>query len=180
MSYEIRPVRADEWRQVRDLRLHALQDELAPFAFLTTHEVEAAYPDAFWIDRARSSSLDAGPEATARQFVAVSDDGRWVGSVAALVERSGGRDVLGLEIGHDGTHLVGVYLEPGHRGAGLLDRLADAAFAWAREHGLHQARLCVHQDNTRAQAAYRRLGFTPSGRTFTASIGHELEMTRTL
>ena len=41
-----------------------------------------------------------------------------------------------------------------------------------------QLALGVHRDNARAQGAYRRAGFAPSGVTFTGSIGPEIEMVR--
>ncbi|RPF19636.1 GNAT family N-acetyltransferase [Myceligenerans xiligouense] len=180
MPHEIRPVRATEWREIHDLRMRALQDDLAPVAFLSTYETEAAYPDEFWIERARTSSLDAGSEAGARQFVAVSDDGRWLGTAVTLIERAGTLDFEERRIEHDGAHVVGVYVQPEHRGKGLIDDLFDAALGWARERALDRARLYVHQDNPRAQGAYRRLGFTASGATFTGAMGPELEMTRAL
>ncbi|GAB3175253.1 GNAT family N-acetyltransferase [Myceligenerans halotolerans] len=180
MPYEISPVRAAQWREIRDLRMIALQDELAPYAFLATYETESAYPDEFWVHRARTSSLDAGPDADARQFVAVSDDGQWVGTAVTLIERAGKQDFADLPIEYDGAHVVGVYVRPEHRGGGLVDQLFDAALGWARERDLDRARLYVHQDNPRAQGAYRRLGFTATGRTFTGAMGPELEMARTL
>ncbi|MBL0887754.1 GNAT family N-acetyltransferase [Myceligenerans indicum] len=180
MSYEIRPVRSTEWREIRDLRLLALQDELAPFAFLATYETESAHPDEFWIERARTSSLDAGPEAGARQFVAVSDDGTWVGTAVTLVERQGSTDFEDAVVEQDGAHVVGVFVHAAHRGGGLIDRLFDAALGWARERALDRARLYVHRDNPRAQAVYRRLGFAATGNSFTGAMGPELEMARTL
>ena len=36
MTYTIRAVRAHEWREIRALRLAALQDEVAAIAFLDT------------------------------------------------------------------------------------------------------------------------------------------------
>ncbi|MBE1875897.1 GNAT family N-acetyltransferase [Myceligenerans pegani] len=180
MPYEIRPVRATQWREIRDLRMDALRDEAAPLAFLSTYEEESAYPDEFWIRRARTSSLDAGPAADARQFVAMSDDGRWVGTAVTLIERAGQRDFEERRIERDGAHVVGVYVRPEHRGHGLIDDLFDAALGWARERALHRARLYVHRDNARAQGAYRRLGFTATGATFTGAMGPELEMARIL
>ncbi|MYV59587.1 GNAT family N-acetyltransferase, partial [Streptomyces sp. SID4931] len=48
MDYVMRVVRADEWPQVRQLRLEALRDPAAPVAFLESYEDAAAQPDAFW------------------------------------------------------------------------------------------------------------------------------------
>lgn len=189
MSYEIRPVRAREWREIRDLRMYALQDEIAPLAFLSTYEQESRYTDDFWRDRARTSSVDFGAAATARQFVAVdggsgddagSDGAAWAGTAVGLIERTGTRDYASRTITHDGIHVVGVYLRPAHRGTGLIGLLMDAVLGWASERDLTRARLYVHADNHRAQAAYRKLGFVATGETFTGAMGPELEMSRTL
>ncbi len=62
----------------------------------------------------------------------------------------------------------------------MLDALVDAAGEWARARGADEIGLEVHVDNHRAQAAYRRLGFTPTGVTVTGPNGQELAMTRPL
>lgn len=51
MNYVIRPVRAEEWALAKELRLAALQDPVAPVAFLETYEQAVAQPDEFWQDR---------------------------------------------------------------------------------------------------------------------------------
>jgi ribosomal protein S18 acetylase RimI-like enzyme len=61
-----------------------------------------------------------------------------------------------------------------------VDDLFDAATAWCRERGFPEVVLDVHRDNARAQGAYRRAGFAPSGVAFTSAIGPEIEMVRTL
>ena len=45
MPVTVRRVRADEWPQVRALRLDALRDPDAHLAFLETYETGAAVPD---------------------------------------------------------------------------------------------------------------------------------------
>ncbi|MEL7977889.1 GNAT family N-acetyltransferase [Isoptericola sp. F-RaC21] len=172
----VRRAREDEWRETRDLRLAALQDPAAPVAFLETHEQAAARPDAFWQERARGNATSD----TVAAFVAVDDDGRWVGTTTGLVEEPGATDVLGGPVEQRQVHLVGVFLRPEHRGAGVLGALFDAVQGWARGLGVERARLCVHVDNPRAQAAYRKLGFTPSGGRFLLEQGEELELVRAL
>ncbi len=179
-QYTVRPTRADEWREIRGLRLQALSDEVAPMAFLETHEAAVARPDEFWQDRARSSSVDAGGAAWARQFVAVADDGRWVGMVVALVERTGDENLAGAVVDRPVGHLVAVYLAPGHRGRGVLTDLFAAATGWLRERGLDRARLFVHTENVRAQRAYEKAGFRATGVRITTVAGTELEMAATL
>ncbi|WP_415949933.1 GNAT family N-acetyltransferase [Streptomyces sp. KLOTTS4A1] len=160
MEYEIRPVRAEEWRQVRDLRLLALQDPAAPIAYLETYGNALERPDSFWQER----SAGASHGTDGRQFVAVAGDGSWVGATMAIVERAGTTDYFGAEMPVTGTHFVGVYVHPGHRGAGLVERLFAAAAEWSWSvEGVERARLFVHQDNHRAQAAYKKCGFVRSG-----------------
>ncbi|MGZ4669083.1 MAG: hypothetical protein ACXVX3_11220, partial [Blastococcus sp.] len=74
-QYDIRPVHAHEWREVKALRLLALSDEVAPMAFLDSYAEASTRPDEFWQDRARGSSVEAGPAAGARQSVAITEDG---------------------------------------------------------------------------------------------------------
>ncbi|MER7170946.1 GNAT family N-acetyltransferase [Streptomyces mesophilus] len=160
MSYEIRPVRAEEWQQVKELRLLALQDPAAPIAYLETYEAALGRPDSFWQERAAGNSHGTD----GRQFVAVAADGSWVGATVAIVERAGTEDFFGTEMPVTGTHFVGVYVHHDHRGSGLVQRLFEAAAEWSWSvEGVERARLFVHQDNHRAQAAYKKIGFERSG-----------------
>jgi ribosomal protein S18 acetylase RimI-like enzyme len=50
---------------------------------------------------------------------------------------------------------------------------------WAREQGMAELRLEVHEDNPRAAAAYRKIGFVETGRRRPYPLdpsGEELEM----
>ena len=61
---------------------------------------------------------------------------------------------------------MSVYVAPGQRGTGLAGRMLDGVIDWARgEAGLDRLHLYVHEDNARAQAFYRRYGFTETGAT---------------
>ncbi len=173
---EIRRVTADDWQRVRDLRLAALRDPDTAVAFLDTYEHAASQPDEFWRRRA-AGAVGSAAGGDAAQLVAVVD-GEWVGTVTVLVQDAGDTDHLGLPVPERRATLVGVYLRPTHRGSGITARLIDAAAAYAAEQGLTELTLDVHQDNARAQAAYRRSGFVPTGREFTGPIGPELEMAR--
>lgn len=164
MNHEIRSVRADEWRAVKELRLVALRDPVAHLAFLETYEDAAARPDSFWRERTAGAAEGVGER---RQFVAIGPDGVWDGSVAVLTEKAGEVDVFGNVIERDQGHLVGVFVRPEHRGRGVTDALFDAALAWAWSVGLERVRLFVHEKNGRAEAFYRRAGFVPTGGTAT-------------
>ncbi|GEK21802.1 GNAT family N-acetyltransferase [Cellulomonas xylanilytica] len=171
----VRRVRADEWEAARALRLDALQDEAAGIAFLETYERAAAAPDEFYRDRTAGSA--AGDDAV--QLVA--DDGSaLVGSVTVIAQRVGSVDYHGRPIERSRATVVGVYVRREQRGTGLIDRLLDAAADWARDLGFGELDLGVHRDNARAQGAYRRAGFVPSGVEFSSTIGPEIEMVRRL
>ncbi|MEU8775196.1 GNAT family N-acetyltransferase [Streptomyces sp. NPDC048606] len=162
-DYVVRAVRAEEWQQVKELRLDALRDPAAPVAFLDTFERASAQPDAHWQERTAGGAEGRG----ARQFIAEGPDGRWVGSVTVLVEEAGTVDFFGDPVERGQGHVVGVFVRPEHRGTGLTEALfvAGVEWAWALEGpSLERVRLFVHEDNARAAAFYRRFGFAASGR----------------
>jgi GNAT superfamily N-acetyltransferase len=150
MRYEIRPVAPAEWQRSRELRLTALQDPVASVAFARTYAEESAMTDDQW--RQRASGVGA------QQFVAVSgEDREWVGMVVAVIE------------GPDYVSLNSVYLRPPVRGSGVAEKLFAAAIAWTWDRA-DQVYLWVHEKNPRAQSFYRRLGFTPTGRTMASPL----------
>ncbi|MFB7467539.1 GNAT family N-acetyltransferase [Streptomyces sp. NPDC056224] len=161
-QYQIRPVRAEEWQQVKELRIASLRDPVAPIAFLDTAELAEARPDGFWQER----TAGAASGRAVRQFVAVGPDGVWDGTVAVLVEELGTTDFLDREIETTQGHIVGVFVREGRRGTGLAEELFRAALEWAwslEDPALERVRLYVHERNERAQAFYRRVGFADSG-----------------
>ncbi|WP_203617177.1 GNAT family N-acetyltransferase [Streptomyces bauhiniae] len=155
-GYVVRAVRAEEWGDVKRLRLDALRDPVAHLAFLETYEDAAARPDSFWQERAAQGS-------GVRQFIAEAPGGEWAGSVTVLLEKAGSEDWAGYAVERRQGHVVGVFVRPEHRGNGLIQQLLDAGVAWAWEQGAERARLFVHADNPRAQGAYLRAGFKPTG-----------------
>ncbi len=169
----VRRVRLEEWREVRELRIEAVSDPAAPMAFLNTREEEIARPDGFWRERTAGSALGQ----SAAQFVAVAGD-TWAGSVTVILREVGSTDHLGRTVTVARADIVGVYVAPSRRGTGILALLLDAAATWSAQHGNEELILDVHADNARAQAAYRKNGFVPTGVSFTSSIGPELEMIR--
>jgi RimJ/RimL family protein N-acetyltransferase len=174
----VRAVQAEDWKQAREFRLAALQDPIAPLAFLETHEQAATKPDEFWQGRTN----DAAEGRAVRQFIGEAQDGRWLGSVTVLVERAGTEDFFGNPIDMAQTQIVGVFVAPEARGTGLAQALFEAALAWswALPEPAERVRLHVHEDNTRAQAMYEKFGFTRTGVTVEAEEGteHEYEVRR--
>jgi ribosomal protein S18 acetylase RimI-like enzyme len=157
---------ADDPRRLRDLRLEMLAD--TPLAYLERVDDARRHPPAYWNDRLRR--YVTGPDRVL--YVALTADGRWLAQAGGYVDRTGL------------AHLVSVYVGPAHRGSGLLERLATTVFDWARERGSTEIRLEVAKENARAVAAYRRLGFVPTGRTqphpLYPDVSVEIEMTRPL
>ncbi|MFE9783216.1 GNAT family N-acetyltransferase [Streptomyces sp. NPDC005775] len=166
MDYVIRPVRAGEWQLVRELRLAALRDPVAPVAFLETYEQGLERSDDFWRERAAGAS-ETGAGGV-RQFVAEAPDGSWAGTVTVLIERPEDEVRFGEAAAVHQAHVVGVFVRPEARGRGLAEELFRAGTEWAWSLGeplIERVRLYVHEDNPRAAALYRRIGFVPTGET---------------
>ncbi|MEU8080378.1 GNAT family N-acetyltransferase [Catellatospora citrea] len=151
MTHVVRRIEPKEWRQLRALRLEALQD--APSAFGTTYADAAALADEAWQQQAERGANSP----TSATFVATTPDGRWVGMAGSAP----------VEVVPGTFCIQGVYVTPAHRGGpgGLAARLVEVAIVWARDNtDASWLTLGVHEDNQRAQAFYRRLGFTETGK----------------
>lgn len=162
-QHVIRAVRADEWAEVKGLRIAALRDPVAAKAFLETLEEAQGKSDEFWQQRAEG----AWSGRSVRQFIAEGPDGQWDGTVTVLVEEAGSQDIFEGVIEAEQGHVVGVFVRPAQRGTGLTEALFEAALEWAwslEEPALERVRLFVHEENPRAAAFYRRFGFRPSGK----------------
>ncbi|MFE7117144.1 GNAT family N-acetyltransferase [Streptomyces sp. NPDC057654] len=167
MEYTIRPIRPDEWAESKALRLAALADPAASVAFVTTLAEAHARPDGYWQERTRETATGE----TSLAFVAESPAGEWAGTVTAQVERPDGPDaehIFGGAPTAPQTQLLGVYVRPEHRGGGLAQELVRAGVEWSwslADPRVERVRLHVHQQNHRALAFYRKLGFEPTGNT---------------
>lgn len=167
----VRRVLPGEWELVRSLRLEATADPAAPIAFLEAHDDVAARTEEFWRER---TALAAQSE-TVAQFVALIDDAA-VGSLSVIVRATGQTDHLGRFVDDRRADVVGVWVQPSSRGTGAVDALLAAAAEWVASLGLRRVQLDVHRDNLRAQGAYRRAGFVPTGETLSGPIGPEIVM----
>ena len=171
----VRRVRPEEWDLVRTLRLEATADPDAAIAFLEDHDEVATRPDSYWRERTQT----AAESDTVAQLVAEIDDAA-VGSLSVLIRATGQKDHLGRYVDDRRAFVVGVWVRPDRRGTGAVDLLLAAAAEWAAAQGLDRLTLDVHRDNHRAQGAYRRAGFAPTGETLTGPIGPEIVMARPL
>ncbi|MFI0220684.1 GNAT family N-acetyltransferase [Streptomyces lydicus] len=158
--YVVRPIRADEWPEAKALRLLALNDPVAPIAFLQTHAEVAAEPDSYWQVRAQQAATGI----RRCQFVAEDRNGGLSGTVTVLIEDVDSDTPCDVAGPLCQAHIVGVFLRPEARGSGVIDALLEAAAAWAwSSPDVARVRLYVHEDNTRAERVYWRHGFVPSG-----------------
>jgi ribosomal protein S18 acetylase RimI-like enzyme len=144
----IRPVRAGEWRMVRDIRLRSLED--SPDAFGSALADETSLPDRAWIER--TARYARGGESTA--FIAEMPAG-WIGFVMGRVEAE------------DKTRagLFGLWVDPAARSGGVGLALTEAVVAWAREQGARTLDLWVVASNAAAIRIYSRAGFGETGNT---------------
>lgn len=127
-----------DWELLRDLRLQALAD--APEAFASNLEREQAFGEQDW--RRRLSPGSANVVA-------------WVGDVPV--------GIAGCFL-HDGVHeLVSMWVHPSARGGGAAALLIDAIRSWVADRGGDRLVLWVVEGNDRAERAYRRVGFEPTG-----------------
>ena len=143
----VRRVRQEDWRDLRALRLEALED--TPLGFLETLADARAKPDADWQARAARGAQDG--DAFRESFQVMAWDGAQPVANCLCFLRDGA------------AWLGAVYVTPAYRGLGLLDTLSERCAEWARERGMSVLRLEVHEDNAPAQAAYERLGFRDTG-----------------
>lgn len=183
VDYTVRTVSADEWTELRALRLRALHDPAARVAFCDDYDLALLQTDDYWKGRAIPRA-DGG---TATNLVAVAEDGTWVGMLAVLEEtgtRRPGSGSASAGGSRDRVHVVSVYVLPEHRGTGAAERLVRGAIAWSWANTpAKRVRLWVHEENSRALAFYLRLGFTRTGETMPfppvpEETEHELEVRR--
>jgi GNAT superfamily N-acetyltransferase len=137
----IRSPRPDEWELWKELRLRALRD--APLAFLETIERAEVREDAVWKSRVAASAVR-------ESVVAIADDGAWVGQMVVLLDPVP-------------PNVVGVFVDPRHRGDGTAQRLLETLIERVRATGAPVLRLQVSEGNDRARRFYERMGFVATG-----------------
>ncbi len=142
----IRPVRADEWRRWREVRLRMLRDD-ADF-FSTRYDDMVREPESTWRDWVAGAA--AGAEKTL--FVAEEEDGRWLGVVGAFAR-----------VDPQEVQLISMWVDPAARGRGIAQRLIRAVAGWTLGRGSSRVVLFVQEANAPAQALYERAGFRLTG-----------------
>ncbi|MGB9377173.1 MAG: GNAT family N-acetyltransferase [Mycobacteriales bacterium] len=130
--------------ELRALRLQALVD--TPIAFDESAEDAARRPESHWHETAASWS-----EGCTSALFAADQAGRWVGVAGGFHHDTGS------------TRIFAVFIDPPARGQRLLEALIGAVSAWSVNCGRHTLTLEVATENSRAVAAYHRLGFIETG-----------------
>jgi ribosomal protein S18 acetylase RimI-like enzyme len=162
----IRRIRADEWRELKEIRLRALAD--APEAFGTTLAEALAQTDDYWQQRAISSAL-----ADSSYLVVATEGERWLRLAGGIFDDA----KFGL------AQLISVWVDPNVRRAGLATKLVETVADWARARGATTMHLWVTETNDPARKLYRRLGFDETGESEPVRPGSSLQeivMTREL
>jgi GNAT superfamily N-acetyltransferase len=153
-SVRIRRVRAAEWPALRSLRLAALAD--APGAFEARLEVESAFEETVWRDRAERGSSSPGVATfvaeAERDRAAPTGGAEWVGLAGGLLSDDGAD-----------ADLFSMWVAPAARRSGIALQLVEAVAAWAAGAGARSLSLWVADDNTAAFELYRRAAFNPTG-----------------
>jgi ribosomal protein S18 acetylase RimI-like enzyme len=187
MVYHIRTVRAEDWPQLKELRLAALRDPAARVAFIERYDSAVQQSDDFW--RGRATPLAEGGSGTT--LIAVDGDRTWAGMLVVLDETAETAPQAGAPGAIDEgstdppqAHVVSVYVRTEHRGTGVAEQLLRTAAEWVWAHsGAERIRLWAHGDNARALAFYTRLGFTKTGQAMAfppvpTETEYELELRR--
>ncbi|MFD8753934.1 GNAT family N-acetyltransferase [Kitasatospora sp. NPDC059577] len=148
MTYRIERIGRDDWQRLRTVRLAQLLD--TPMAFGEIHAEAGRLGEGTW--RARTDWVN---EPGRVGLVAVDADGEWVATMLSVPSKDHA----------DAVELIGVWVDPEHRGRerGVADAMLDAVLAWARGQGAARMLLGVHEANPRAAAFYLRRGFAYTG-----------------
>ncbi|WP_436493871.1 N-acetyltransferase family protein [Actinokineospora sp. HUAS TT18] len=138
MGMETRQLTADDWAELRAVRLEALAD--TPSAFGSTLARELAFDEERW----RGWPVKHGLFMT------------WVDGEPVAI--AGGIPEPG------GVELVAVWASPASRGTGAGAAVVQAVIDWARDREAKRVTAWAVEDNERALRFYRKLGFTLTGR----------------
>lgn len=150
-TVRVRRVRPDEANLLRRVRLAALAD--SPEAFSSTYELEAAFDDSVWSDRALAGS--AGHDRA--MFLAVAGS---YGSGSEPVGLAGGYHPDPAE---PVVELISMWTSPTVRRTGAGRRLVAAVVEWAVAGGARSVGLWVVRGNRAAENLYRSMGFAETG-----------------
>jgi ribosomal protein S18 acetylase RimI-like enzyme len=136
---------------LREVRLRALAE--SPQAFGSSYAREAAFSDEKW-----RAGLERYCDPARGIGLLALDEGRVCGLVGCIRE-----DEIRDEDDTERGLIISMWTAPEVRRRGVGAQLLGAAESWAREHGLAEIRLRVHEHNAPALELYRRAGFHETG-----------------
>ncbi len=143
---EIKPLLPHEWPILKQVRLRALAD--APEAFSTTLAQAQDYTDTDWQERARRFAHP--PPAAARiAYLSNTPCGMMTCYPASP------QTPLAAPI----AELTAVWVDPAARGQGAGEALAASIVTWAVTQNIRTLQAWVMEDNPRALAFYKKVGF---------------------
>ena len=138
------PLRADQWQDLKRLRITALTE--SPDSFSPTAASARLHDDAYWQRGAQRAA-----ETPDFEMFIVRRDGHGMGLGSA------GRDEQG--VGHIGA----MWVDPGLRGHGVGARLFDTCVEFLKCRGCASIELSVTETNAPAIALYQSRGFALTG-----------------
>jgi ribosomal protein S18 acetylase RimI-like enzyme len=144
----VRRVRADEWEELRALRVRALEE--SPDSFGSTAFEARRRDEAEW----RAWATAGASSSTSAIFVA-EEGGRLAGLCGVFLHE--GEPWIG--------QIVAMWVDPRHRGRRLAEELLDAASEWSADRGADELVLDVTETNEAARRLYGRAGFAETGTT---------------
>jgi ribosomal protein S18 acetylase RimI-like enzyme len=141
----IRPLRADEWRRWREVRLRMLREESAYFG--TRWEDASRDPDERW-----QAWVEEAARGQTRVVLVAEGGDRWLGVVGGF-----------LRVDPREAQLISMWVDREARGKGIAEQLIEAHARWALDRGCTDVFLFVQETNVRAQRLYERAGFRSTG-----------------
>ena len=143
---DIREVRPEEWRSLKDLRLRALETD--PDAFGSTFAEERVKPVTAWQEWA-AEGWGLGAQTT---LVALVGD-RWLGMGVCIVAEAEPRSAT----------VYAMWVDPAARRQGIGEELLQELIKWASFKNAEELLLAVTEGNTAAMNLYERDGFMSTG-----------------
>lgn len=143
---DIREVRPEEWRSLKDLRLRALETD--PDAFGSTFAEERVKPVTAWQEWA-AEGWGLGAQTT---LVALDGDG-WLGMGVCIVAEAEPRSAT----------VYAMWVYPAARRQGIGEELLQELIKWASFKNAEELLLAVTEGNTAAMNLYERDGFMSTG-----------------
>lgn len=143
---DIREVRPEEWRSLKDLRLRALETD--PDAFGSTFAEERVKPVTAWQEWA-AEGWGLGAQTT---LVALVGD-RWLGMGVCIVAEAEPRSAT----------VYAMWVYPAARRQGIGEELLQELIKWASFKNAEELLLAVTEGNTAAMNLYERDGFMSTG-----------------